>query len=205
MSDTNLELMAEKSAAWALNKGLLMTNRENKVVHAPFKLTPTPFPGTEFKRAIKVQTSVNLLQHKVAADHSFLVEMLQETAKADSFVAKLLQLMNKADEAGNNKNRKGLEFNRTDYMLDKTEGIKQIEVNTISASFAAFAPVTYHLHKFLDERYNNGRLCDKLVVNTSTDGLIDSLNSAHKLYVETNSSKSNSQHEVVVLMVTTVD
>lgn len=202
---TELESIATQAASWATNHGLLMTNRQNKVVHAPFKLTATPFPHKEFKRAVNVQYTLNLLQHKVSADHTFLNTTLKQTATQDSFVRKLLDLMNRSDkilaDLGPGKRSKAsLEFNRSDYMIDKGNGIRQIEINTVSASFAAFAPKIHQLHQFLDERYNRGACLPKLVPNESINGLASCLSSAHRLYLE-RFGKTGVEHEVVVCMV----
>lgn len=49
---------------------------EDPIGHAPFTLLPTPFPKLEFEKAVKIQTSLNMLLHNVAHDYEFLKNAL---------------------------------------------------------------------------------------------------------------------------------
>ena len=50
---------------------------QDQVQVAPFTLLPTPFPKTEFEKAVELQTIFNELMHKVAYDREFITEKLK--------------------------------------------------------------------------------------------------------------------------------
>ena len=55
-------------------------------------LTPTCFPRGQFEKAIRIQTAINELTHRVAHDDKFLREVLSNTIKADEFTANLFKI-----------------------------------------------------------------------------------------------------------------
>lgn len=81
---------------------------------------------------------------------------------------------------------------RSDYMLDvpldSTEqpSIKQVEFNTIAASFAGLSSKVTGLHRFLvqSQTYPEDLLpsLDALPENKAIDGLVHGLAEAHKAY-----------------------
>ncbi len=66
--------------------GVLVRKREKpeEVTHAPFVLLPTPFLRPCFHQACDVQRDVALLLHKVAYDHDFLSNTLEQSVSPDS-------------------------------------------------------------------------------------------------------------------------
>jgi hypothetical protein len=67
---------------------------------APFVLTPSPFPRTEFYKAVEMQPILNELTHRVAHDERFLKESLAETLAVDSFTARLFDIWEKVRREG---------------------------------------------------------------------------------------------------------
>ena len=59
---------------------------------APFVLTPSLYPRSEFEKAINLQTVLNELIHNVAHDSKFLRETLASTIKVDDFTASLFKI-----------------------------------------------------------------------------------------------------------------
>lgn len=53
------------------------TFSKDSIVYVPFTLLPSPFPKSEFQKAVKIQTSLNLLFHNVAHDYEFLKNTLK--------------------------------------------------------------------------------------------------------------------------------
>lgn len=58
----------------------------------PFILTPTTFPRREFEKAIKLQTVLNELIHRVAHDTEFLTKTLSNAIIADAFTKRLFEI-----------------------------------------------------------------------------------------------------------------
>lgn len=59
---------------------------------APFVLTPSLYPRSEFEKAINLQTVLNELIHNVAHDTEFLRETLASTIVVDDFTASLFKI-----------------------------------------------------------------------------------------------------------------
>lgn len=71
---------------------------------APFVLTPSAFPRSEFYKAVEMQPILNELTHRVAHDEEFLRDALATTLSVDDFTAKLYNI----------------------WQIVKKEGIKQV-------------------------------------------------------------------------------
>lgn len=59
---------------------------------APFALTPSSFPRSEFRKAVEMQPILNELTHRVAHDAEFLRESLASTLPVDPFTAELFRI-----------------------------------------------------------------------------------------------------------------
>ena len=59
---------------------------------APFLLFPSPFPKSEFDRAVNLQPVLNELMHNVAHDREFLENTLRHTIEVDDFTRRLYQI-----------------------------------------------------------------------------------------------------------------
>lgn len=143
---------------------------------APISLLPNIFPGKAFQKAKSLAPDFNLLVDKISRNHKFLNDTLAggevSVISKDEYTKKLLQLYNEiyadedadadADETKPNfahlADRLGIQ--RSDYMLNPspTEGVfelKQVELNTIAASFAGLATGVARLHSILTNRFGN--------------------------------------------------
>ncbi|KAJ3586332.1 hypothetical protein NHX12_012732 [Muraenolepis orangiensis] len=144
LADTKLiQDLADVAKDTALLNGVLMRTKEEPgssevVTYAPFTLFPTAVPRGVFEQALAVQTHYNLLVDLVSQDTQFLEEALASTAESDVFTGRLLDIYRQTTKEGRSQSIV-LGLNRSDYMLDQREGapaaLKQIEINTIAASF----------------------------------------------------------------------
>lgn len=99
---------------------------------------------------------------RVAGDESYLTETLRETGSADAFTGKLLWLLEASREAREARRAAGREFVlaflRSDYMLHGPTGsLLQVEINTISVSFAALGGLTAQAHRYVLEKSDQGK------------------------------------------------
>ena len=94
--EEKLQDLAEKAKDFALMHGICMRKKDafdrDSLHFAPFLLFPSPFPRSEFDRVVRLQTTLNLLTHRVAHDRRFLEETLAKTIQVDPFTAKLHQI-----------------------------------------------------------------------------------------------------------------
>ncbi|CAH2242986.1 jg13429 [Pararge aegeria aegeria] len=111
---------------------------------APFVLLPSPFPQTEFNKAVELQPILNELMHKVAHDDEFLTRTLQNALQVDEFTASLFDIWVKVRDEGMAQTL-SLGLFRSDYLMQNPDGnrIKQVEFNTVASSFGA---LTSYLH-----------------------------------------------------------
>lgn len=117
-------------------------------VPAPLSLLPSPFPRSEYDKARRLQVVYNALYARVALDEAFLDRVMAGVARVDSFQAELWNRW----KGVRDKLRQPLQLGlfRSDYLLHSHEGrehIKQVEFNTIAASFGALSQRAGDMHK----------------------------------------------------------
>ncbi|PVD21436.1 hypothetical protein C0Q70_19609 [Pomacea canaliculata] len=128
----------------------------------PFTLFPSVVPYSVLEQAYHCQTDFNTLMYLVAQDDLFLEQSLRSVIKVDAFVRGLWDIYKKVREEGITQ-PVSLDLFRNDFMINMaTERpiekglipslsslqLKQIEFNTISASFAGLIGATSRLHKY---------------------------------------------------------
>ncbi|KAL8155381.1 hypothetical protein AgCh_000675 [Apium graveolens] len=137
------------------------------MVHAPVALLPTAFPESHWKQACELAPIFNELVDRVSLDGKFLQESLSRTKEVDAFTSRLLDLHSKMLEM-NKKEDIRLGLHRSDYMLDEqTKLLLQIELNTISSSFAGLSCVVSELHRSLINSYKQNLGLDSKRVPTN--------------------------------------
>lgn len=156
------EELVQEALIWATLHGSLVGDKSNPrsgtspgvgIVHVPFALLPTPFPRQAFTQAISLATHYNTLVDRVSQDSEFLLSSLAQTRKADPFTAKIMDIYEQVLAEGITQDIQ-LGLHRSDYMLDMATGsLLQVEMNTISSSFAGLGDITSKLHKYLVGRY----------------------------------------------------
>lgn len=147
-SDAETSALRDAAFVWAATHGLVVSAPgEGTLTHAPLSLRPTPFPRAAFKAAVSLAAPFAALYAAVAADIGYLEAVLAPAAQHDAFTARLLRLL-RAHPPRPDALRLGLL--RSDYMVDEPTGkLLQVEINTVSASFAALASLTSRLHAHL--------------------------------------------------------
>jgi glutathione synthase len=143
---------------------------------APISLLPNAYPRNSFAEAQQLAPSFSALVDRISRDGDFLEETLGgDVSEADPYTAKLLNMyreiyIDNKDPHAVNADRLGIL--RSDYMLHHGQ-IKQVELNTIAASFAGLSSKVAALHSFLVERFRDdltGFLAqNKLVVVGTSD------------------------------------
>ncbi|XP_057439418.1 glutathione synthetase, chloroplastic-like [Lotus japonicus] len=157
-----LQKIADDALVWASLHGLVMGDKSVQrsgtvpgvgLVHAPFALFPTLFPESQWRQACDLAPIFNELVDRVSLDGKFLQESLSRTKEVDEFTSRLLDIHSKM-LAINKKEEIRLGLHRSDYMLDeKTKSLLQIELNTISSSFAGLGSLVTELHRYILSRY----------------------------------------------------
>lgn len=174
----------------ALMNGILMRTKDTPnssevVGFAPFTLFPSPVPKALFQQALDVQVHFNHLVDKISQDIQFLEDSLASTIKVDDFTARLFNIHKQLLQEGHTQSIV-LGLNRSDYMLDKAEdggiSLKQIEINTIAASFGGLSSRTPDVHRHIlrvANRFNEQR---NVLDNNPAAGLAQGLAKAWELY-----------------------
>ncbi|KAG5335614.1 GSHB synthetase, partial [Acromyrmex heyeri] len=179
LSEEKLKESVDKAKDWALMHGISMRSKTNfnkdQVQLLPVTLLPSSFPEKPFLTVNNVQTILNELIHKVAHDKEFLTNSLKSTIQADPFTAKLFHIYETVYEKGFSQSI-SLGLLRSDYLLHDDCKIKQVEINTIAASFAALATITSEYHNLLI------LIIDKIPENNALIGFCKGLIFAWELY-----------------------
>ncbi|KAJ0171391.1 hypothetical protein K1T71_012941 [Dendrolimus kikuchii] len=189
----------EKAKDWALMHGVGMRDRKHftkdSIQIAPFVLLPSPFPKTEFTKAVELQPVLNELMHKVAHDVEFLEETLQNALQVDEFTASLYDIWVKVREEGVAQPI-SLGMLRSDIMLESrcphTENQcvkhtpycswKQVEINSIASGFGHLGPVSREIQSYILRQLGHGDLLKNMPENRALSGLCSGITEAFDLF-----------------------
>ncbi|KAF5668865.1 glutathione synthetase [Fusarium heterosporum] len=170
-------------------KGIAATN-------VPVTLFPSPFPKQCFAQGKAVQKTYNELYASVSRDEEFLAQVVKEVADGDEFIRNLWDVHTKVKAEGYTQPL-SLGLFRSDYMVHQDTHssppslqVKQVEFNTIAASFGGLSTHTSGLHKYLatteypilENSIAQGSL--DLPENTSIRGLAAGIETAYETYPE---------------------
>ncbi|XP_026750421.2 glutathione synthetase-like isoform X1 [Galleria mellonella] len=189
----------EKAKDWALMHGVGMRDKKHftkdAIQIAPFVLLPSPFPRTEFTKAIELQTVLNELMHKVAHNEEFLEHTLQNALQVDEFTANLYDIWVKVRNEGITQPI-SLGMLRSDIMLESrcphTENQcakhtpycswKQVEINSIASGFGHLGPVSRDIQSYILRQLNRGDLIKNMPENRALSGLCSGIIEAYDLF-----------------------
>jgi glutathione synthase len=178
------------------------------VVHAPFSLLPFPFPAVAFDAAMALAAPFNLLVDAVSRDAPWLCATLAPTCETDAFTARLVGAFARETAAAAAAPRGApvqcplrLGLHRSDYMVsveeDRPAVLKQVEINTVAASFGCLSTTVGELHAFLAARHSRAagggcggavaahfaRAVRPLAPSPSRSALASALAAGHAAYV----------------------
>nr|XP_017236819.1 PREDICTED: glutathione synthetase, chloroplastic-like isoform X2 [Daucus carota subsp. sativus] len=191
-----LQKLVYDALVWSSLHGLVVGDRNIQrsgvvpgvsMVHAPVALLPTSFPESHWKQACELAPIFNELVDRVSLDGKFLQDSLSRTKEVDDFTSRLLDIHSKMLQM-NKKEDIRLGLHRSDYMLDEqTKLLLQIELNTISSSFAGLSCVFAEALARAWTEYNNPRAAVLFVVQHEERNMYDQhwfsliLNEKHKI------------------------
>ncbi|KAI1633309.1 hypothetical protein F4809DRAFT_623940 [Biscogniauxia mediterranea] len=154
----------------------------------PVTLFPSPFPKVCFDQGIAVQRAYNGLYASISQDEDFLAHIVKEIGDSDTFITELWKVHLRVKAEGYVQPI-SLGLFRSDYMVhqehaDSAPQIKQVEFNTIAASFGGLSSQTSLLHNYLasteypllEKSIKQGSL--KLPPNSSASGLASGIRQA---------------------------
>jgi glutathione synthetase len=133
---------------------------------APMSLLPNAYPKEAYYQAQTVAPIFNELVDRVSRDAEFLQSTLGGGVSAmDPYTAKIVQLYEQVYVHDTNpsspaKMADRLGIHRSDYMLHSSHvgvepyQLKQVELNTIAASFAGLSCKIFNLHRYLTSRFD---------------------------------------------------
>ena len=249
MADIPLELLAAHANSFASSNGIQVERRRHDgdgssyFECAPMSLLPNAYPKQAFEQATTVAPAFNELVDRVSRDSQFLEQTLGGgVSDTDPYTAKILQLYkqvycNTDDDAESANTSPAhladrLGIHRSDYMLhaggssdeDKASGtsyqLKQVELNTIAASFAGLAVNVARLHTYLTQRFETETTkflqANKEIVSSSSstndggEGVPENpalskiplaMKVAHQRYVERFTNGQNRENVIVLFVV----
>ncbi|CDU22508.1 related to glutathione synthase [Sporisorium scitamineum] len=194
----------------------------DSAIHAPFSLFPSPFPRALFEKAQTIQPAYDLLYAQVSSDHTFLQRVIGESVvQVDEFQKQLWDIYVAVKDDLVQSLSLGL-F-RSDYLLHDAQNensaiaemggrsgqleLKQVEFNTISASFGALCTKVNGLHRHVSQTTDYLNVheglsnLDNLPVNQAQDVLTGGLAAAHAAYLSQHSKSSDNKNTYVLFVV----
>lgn len=196
---------------YALAHGLVYRALPNKsgerppqdtTIHAPVSLLPTPFPRFLFNKAMELQPLFNQLYARLALDVNFIQSIMEDTVvHVDAFQAELYKIWRSVLQEGLTQHAQ-LGLFRSDYLMHSTLDagleLKQVEFNTISASFGPLCTRTSAMHHYLLDKGAYEALSpvlrkENMPENQALDTLAAGLIDAHNYYID---ESRDAQHAV---------
>lgn len=231
LSDEARDYLSHQATDYALSHGIVYrplptppsaAPPTSSTIHAPFSLFPSPFPRTLFDKAQSIQPAYDLLYAQVSSNHTFLQRVIGDSVvQVDSFQKQLWDIYVTVKDDLVQPLSLGL-F-RSDYLLHDAQSeskaademgsrsgqleLKQVEFNTISASFGALCTKVNGLHRHLSSTTNYlgvGKDLDKLEnlpENKAQDVLVGGLAAAHAAYLNQQGYEAPAAKNVYVLFV----
>lgn len=192
MSDTiilPLDTLAAHANSYASANGIQVERKKSDDASssyfecAPISLLPNAYPKEALATAQNVAQGFNELVDRVSRDADFLEQTLGGgVAAMDPFTANILKLYKQVYVNGDAKSpavlADRLGIHRSDYMLHSPgDGepyqLKQVELNTIAASFAGLSSQIFKLHRYLTSRFGQETKAfleeNQKLVTTSTE------------------------------------
>ncbi|KAK9452252.1 glutathione synthase [Limtongia smithiae] len=147
---------------WALTHGLVIRApvsqgalADESALYVPHTLFPSPFPRRLFDEARGIMVAFNELYVRVADDTGFIEEITAELAGVDDFVEGLWKVYKEVQAETNGIPTQPLSLGvfRSDYLLHvptptTPPSLRQVELNTISASFGGLSSRVADAHIF---------------------------------------------------------
>ena len=162
--------------------GILKYLPNGELTHAPFSLSPYAMPESVFEKMAELTVPFNELMIKVSRNTDFLIHHLEPIAAIDPFLKMLLKCRSKEI----NQNCQLL-IQRNDFFIANVKHndykqnttptneiteesvLRQVELNTVSASFPFLITRLYQLHKNLFEQNK----LPKVIQNNPLDAVVD--------------------------------
>ncbi|KAM3536589.1 hypothetical protein MY4038_000044 [Beauveria bassiana] len=170
LSAQETEHLVNTISDWSAGNGLVVRPRPTVIsaeadpkgiasINAPVTLFPSPFPRQCFAQALGVQTTYNELYAAVSSNEQFIEDTVNQVIEGDEFIKNLWAIHQKVKAEGYTQSL-SLGIFRSDYMVHQdnttsspTFQVKQVEFNTIAASFGGLSYYTSRLHnRYLSTR-----------------------------------------------------
>lgn len=182
-SDAEAAALGEAAFVWAAQHGLVVAApAAGTLTHAPVALRPAAFPAPAYAQAVSLARPFGRLVAAVAARPAALLDALAPAAAHDPFTARLAGLL-RAHPAPAGSLR--LALLRSDYMVDDPTGrLLQVELNTVSASFAHLSQLVSAMHAALPSFVGSPKQPDRaLPANAPGSGFAAALAAAHAAWL----------------------
>ncbi|KEG10346.1 putative glutathione synthetase, partial [Trypanosoma grayi] len=149
----------EHLVAKCIALGLTMRRSSQDVTHPAVTLQPMIMRRDEFDALCEQQLLWNEAVDNTARNFTFLYDALRETAASDTeFTGRLVEMLQTVYLGDSPYQSLMLGIFRTDYMrsgaeakdTSDAEAWKNVEINTISCSFAGLAPLVNDFHRHLE-------------------------------------------------------
>jgi len=173
--------------------GMLNYLPDGQLSHAPFSLSPYSISAADLQEMTELTSYFSELMIRVSQDWAFIAQYLSPISKTDPFLKMLLDL--RKQEVTQSKQ---LLVQRNDFFLVKDElsnsrqgsssALRQVELNTVSASFPFLITQLARLHQTLSEQ----NILKQIIPNNPLDPVVDAFAKAVQDYGST---------EAVMLMV----
>eukprot|EP00871_Galdieria_phlegrea_P002888 jgi/Galph1/35/GphlegSOOS_G4835.1 len=186
-NDTLEEYVSNATSYLSVHGAVMNQTKESSslIIHAPFTLFPSPVPQKSYELAWRLAPLFNLLAFRLSSCPEYLIKHLEPLAAVDEFTNRLLQLYKDTlQDSTPRKPTYSFGILRSDYFIDNSEsGLKQIELNTIAASFAALGQRVAEWHHVWYDSFGNEQFSNNTLPSINNiENFAQAMMEAHRLY-----------------------
>ena len=191
MQTQEQKYLIKKAIEQAKLQGILKYLPDGELTHAPFSLSPYVMTESVFEEMAELTVPFSELMIRVSRNTDFLKHHLEPIAKIDPFLKMLMdcrsseinqncQLLLQRNDffVANLKHNNENQNSPPAYEMTNDSFLRQVELNTISASFPFLITKLYQLHKNLFEQNK----LPEVIQNNPLDAVVDAFAHAVQNY-----------------------
>ncbi|XP_072385880.1 glutathione synthetase-like [Diabrotica undecimpunctata] len=191
--EDELKGIVTKAKEWTIMHGISMRSKtnynEDTVQISPFILFPSGFPRNEFNKVVNLQSILQELLHNITNNDAFIKQCFRDVIEADDFTARLYKIYETVEAEGRAQKISMLHL-RSDYLMHSlsNNNLKQVEFNTIAASFGSLSTILTQYDKYILEELGYYDKVKNLPENNALTNLAQGFIDAWKMYANPNAA-----------------
>jgi glutathione synthetase len=139
--------------AEALQLNLCFLNGPGQTRQVPFTFSPVPVPAAILDQIETVAPLLGRLTQALASRDDLIQMVHAPLVTGDAFFAEMLAMHKELHHGRDGLPRAPLLLQRSDFLVDRRDGARLVECNSIAAGMAPFGDRAHVLHRYIESRW----------------------------------------------------